>query len=161
LYGYAQNAYTIPWIHFLFYKEHIMATHFKRVDPAIKSGMYQAFSNDTSLTGAVTFATGDYIDFEKSLNRPAKKLGILINGAVDVTLIFNNTFSTSKFQESEADETVTITEGAASINSIRLFGAASGFFFFETPEGFPIRNLKIVAYSGVASSTTNITFIGY
>jgi hypothetical protein len=138
-----------------------MATHFKRVDPALRGGMYQAFSNDTSLTGAVTFATGDYIDFQQSLERPAKKLLIMINGAVDVTLIFNNTFTISKFQETEADETVTVAEDSAGVNPIRLFGSASGFISFEMPEGFQIKNLKIVAYSGVASPTTNITFLGY
>lgn len=77
-----------------------MATHFKTVDPALRGGMYQAFSNDTSLTDAVVIATGDYIDFQSCFGRPAKKLVIMINGAVDV-------------------------------------------------------------YSGVASASTNITFIGY
>lgn len=138
-----------------------MATHSKKVDTALRGGMYQAFSNDTSLTDAVTFATGDYIDFQESLGRPAKKIILYINGAVDVTLKFNSTFTISKHEETEADSTVTMPEDMAGVNSFRFFSAAGEFFTFETPEGFQIKNLKIVAYSGVASSSTNLTFIAY
>jgi hypothetical protein len=138
-----------------------MATHSKRVDRSLGTGIHQVFTNDTSVTGAVTFATGDYIDFEASLGRPARKLLIYLNGAVDVTLLLNPTVTRSKLNESAADDSVTITEGALSVNGFRLFASAGGFLTWEAPDGFPIKNLKLVAYSGAASSSTNLTFMAF
>jgi hypothetical protein len=143
------------------YLELLMATHSKRVDPALKGGMYQVFSNDTSLTDAVVFATGDYIDFEACLGRPTRKLVLLINGAMDVTIKFNPVFSVSRHEETQANTTVTVAEDAANTNGIRFFAASGDFITFDTPEGFQVKNLKIVALTGTADASNNITFIGY
>jgi hypothetical protein len=138
-----------------------MATHSRKVDPALSSGMYQVFTNDTSITGAVTFATGDYIDFLVTLNRPARHVHIMLKGAVDVTLLFNTRLVQSKFKESEANETITMPESMGNIVPFRIFAAAGEEAFFETPEGFMLTDLKLVAYSGVASASTNLTIIAF
>lgn len=137
-----------------------MATHSKKVDKNVP-GMYQVFSNDTSLSDAVTFATGDYVDFFASLGRPARKVTFILQGAVDITFKFNVTFTATRKEEYVADTEVSMTEGTANINSMRLFGGAGDFITFETPDGFAIKNMKIVAYSGAPSGTTNLTIVGY
>ena len=138
-----------------------MPTHSKRVDPGLRQGMHQIFSNDTSLSDAVTFATGDYIDFQVSLGRPARKVTLILKGAVDVTVKFNTKLTANKFNESVADTSVTVTEDATSVNSMRIFSAASEEAVFETPDGLSVTDIKLVAYSGAASATTNLTILGF
>lgn len=137
-----------------------MATHSKRVDRNVP-GIYQVFSNDTSLSDAVTFATGDYIDFFASLGRAARKVTFVLQGAVDVTFRFNVTFTATKGEEYVADTEITMTEATANVNSMRLFGGAGDFITFETPEGFTIKNMKLVAYSGAPDASNNLTIIGF
>lgn len=137
-----------------------MAVHYKKVDPAMRFP-YQIFSNDTSLSDAVTFADGDYIDFEASLGRPAKQVRIVLTGIVDITLKFNTKLKVSKFQESQVDSTIEITEGVNNTNSLRLFSETGEQLEWNLPPEFPIQNIKIEDYTGTASADDNLTIIGY
>lgn len=138
-----------------------MATHSKKVDPSLGGGTHQVFTNDTSVTGAVTFATGDYIDFMASLGRPATKLLIYLNGDVDITIGLNTLLVRNTIDADYLNATISMTEGVGNTNPFRLFGSSGGFLSWELPLGIPIKNLKIVAYSGVASSTVNVTFMAF
>ena len=137
-----------------------MATHSKKVSKLVSSP-YQVFTNDTSVAGAVTFATGDYIDFLATLGRAAKYTHIILKGAIDVTLLFNTKIIATKFQEEQADTSVDMPEAVGNINSFRIFSAAGEEVVFETPEGWGLSDIKLVAYSGVASASTNLTVIGF
>lgn len=137
-----------------------MATHSKLVDPS-NSGIMQIFSNDTSLSDAYTFANGDYIDIESSLKRAGKKVLIIVRGTMDVTFSINPTFTIPKFNESQANDSIEVSENLTGINQLRLSSTGTGTESFEFPIEFPIRKLKITAYSGTASSANNITIIAF
>lgn len=139
-----------------------MATHSKKVDVSV--GLpYQVFTNDTSvtLTGAVVFADGDYIDFTASLGRPAKSVMIILNGIVDIVLQFNVRLKASKPNLTEADSAITMPEAMAMVNPIRLFSGAGESSTFTFPSEFGIDILKIVDYTGTASAVNNLTIIGF
>lgn len=135
-----------------------MATHSKKVSKNIKN-MYQVFTNDTSASGAVTFATGDYIDFKGSLGRAARGVQIILKGTVAVELQFNTQAVKMQHNLEEADTSVTMPEEQNGTNTLRLFTTTQ--YLFTCPAEFPVENIKLVAYSGVASGTQNLTIIGF
>lgn len=137
-----------------------MATHTKKIDPSVKN-RYQVFTNDTSLSDEVVFASGDYIDFVGSLGRPAKKVKIILNGIVSVVLQFNTIVKLSKHNESSADDTIELTEGINGTNTFRLFSIVNGRVEFECPAEFLVENIKIVTYTGTAGAADNLTIIGF
>lgn len=136
-----------------------MATHSKKVDPSLPLP-YQAFTNDTGVTGAVTFADGDYIDFTACLGRPAKSVKFILHGTVDITIQFNTRLKIGKLQTEEPEETITMPEANTMVNPIRIFNT-TGVREFELPEAFAIDIIKIVDYTGTASASNNLTVIGY
>lgn len=136
-----------------------MATHSKKVSKQIQS-MYQVFTNDTSATGAVTFATGDYIDFKASLGRAARNVKIKLEGTVVVELLFNTVARTSSFNESEANTTITMPEDTVNLNCLRLFSSGTQVQF-DLPADFNVENIKLVSYSGAPSGTQSLTIIGF
>lgn len=135
-----------------------MATHSKRVDPKAV-GLMQVFSNDTSLSDAYTFAADDYIDFTASLGRPAAKVIIIVRGTFDITFSINPIVKAKIYNRSGADTDVDI-DGVSGINQLRL-SSSSGSETFEFPEGYPIDMIKITALTGTASSSNNVTIIGF
>lgn len=138
-----------------------MATHNTRIDRSMGPQAHQVFTNNTGVTGAVTFATGDYIDFKEALGRPAKRVQIILVGAVSVQLKFNTRLTLSKHEETQANTTVEVTEGVSGQGTLPLVCVASDMRIFETPEGFPVDNIKIVSYTGVAAADLNLTIIGF
>lgn len=138
-----------------------MPTHSKKVDVKLFLP-YQAFTNDTSVTNAVTFADGDYIDFTACLGRPAKNVMIILNGVASVTLQFNTRMKASQRNLTEADTSITTSEDVVGTNPIRLFTDTAGeSATFTFPSEFGIDIIKIIDWTGTASATANVTFIGF